>query len=178
MKRYHRRSKIHYFKTDEFEGRRKGTSLRDRIFGLEHLKDKIEGMSIVDVGCAEGLVLNEICSWAGTFGRGYDVQDNSIEYARKRFPDHDFQFFDLDCGHAPKYKSDVTLFLGVLHHLDEQVRYQVLDELIRNTEEYFCYRGTISLDKDHIASHNMELIHREPKNGITSPLFIYKRVQW
>ncbi len=77
-----------YFTSKEFglEGRRKGTDLQTRLTGLECLLDAVSSQqSVLDLGCAEGLVAREFCRRGCGKVVGFDLQKNSIQMAKKVF---------------------------------------------------------------------------------------------
>lgn len=103
-KRYHKQSKTTYFSSDEFNivGRRDGTTIEERIVGLENLIGSSNGKSVLDFGCAEGLIALEFAKNGASTIDGFDVQDISIEKAKAIFREtkiktkYKFKQADLD----------------------------------------------------------------------------------
>jgi len=84
---YSKDSKQTYYSSDEFgiKGRRKGTDIKERITGFEFLLDEVKGKSVLDLGCAEGLVSLEFAKQGASLVHGFEMQDISVETAKKSF---------------------------------------------------------------------------------------------
>ena len=87
MKLYTEDSQIQYFADKHYKGRRKGTSLKERLCGMDKVFTLIDkNDTILDIGCAEGLILNRFGDF--TLGKkvGLDLQKLSIKLAKSKFP--------------------------------------------------------------------------------------------
>lgn len=82
------------------------------------LRDKlVEGMSILDIGCAKGGMANVLSEHLKRFDyTGVDINQQMIDGAKKRFPTHQFYKIGEDnYSILGKAQYDLVLCLGILH---------------------------------------------------------------
>ena len=137
---YSKNSKITYYTSEKFEikGRRKGTELPERLSGFEFLLSEANNKSVLDLGCAEGLISLEFAKNGCNMVNGFDIQDISIKTANKIFENSDikipYRFKQANLNNFRNFVEsnklpsnyDIILFLGVYHHLDSKVANLVL----------------------------------------------------
>lgn len=95
-------------------------TLAQQMMGLDRLFAQVEGKSVLDVGCAEGLLSIE-CARAGARRVvGIEIRDEAVEkaIAAVRKTDGDVKFDGGDANvYTPKSDYDIVLLLAVLHKL-------------------------------------------------------------
>lgn len=95
----------------------------DRLAGLERLLALSAGLSVYDVGCHVGVILEAFGRAGAAPLAGCDIHHASLKEARARLPDADIREHDLVLG-SPDFSADIVLYLGVHHHLAEQVGFE------------------------------------------------------
>lgn len=100
-----------------FDTRRATT---DEVYSSEwlFLKDRlIDGVSVLDVGCAQGGFATVLSEHLTDFSyTGLDINSEMITRARQRHPIHTFHHIKEGAfGLAPEEKFDLVLVLGILH---------------------------------------------------------------
>lgn len=138
-------------------------NITDRLRGLDYLFDRMEGQTVLDVGCAEG-VISEICYTSGAESvYGVDVRPEAVVNARKNCPRGTFS--NVDVRHwTPPDKYDIVLFLGVYHHLPDS-HSSTLQKFVKTARKYFAIRTP-----KHPDIPELNLVHEvagfdEPKGG-------------
>jgi SAM-dependent methyltransferase len=100
-------------------GRPGDRTLEDQQKGLEPLYTQLPGKSVVDIGCAEGLLVMDFVV-AGAFGvHGIEIVPQHIEVARRLNPHGllcTFEVADAN-DYVPRRKFDIVTMLAVLHKL-------------------------------------------------------------
>ena len=94
-----------------------GTSLRTSIIKKNITKNNLK---ILDIGCGPAQILEHIpeCDYYG-----YDIDNRSIQYAKKKYHKKNHHFFCRKFNKAelkklPKF--DFVIFFGILHHLSNK----------------------------------------------------------
>lgn len=98
-------------------------TLEQQISGLEHLWPAVEGRTVLDLGCAEGLITQECARCGASLVCGIDVNGDALKTAHlhNRVQNVRFKQHDLNDGlDEPRY--DVVLMLAVLHKLRDPER--------------------------------------------------------
>lgn len=103
------------------------------IFLRERLK---EGMSVLDIGCAQGGFAGIVGEYLKNFSYvGTDISATMLERARQKFPQHRFVLTtSAGDGLYPKEKFDLVMCLGILH-LNEDWR-STIQSAWRHTQEF------------------------------------------
>jgi SAM-dependent methyltransferase len=102
----------------DFFTRRRATT--DEVYASEwlFLKDRLtEGVSVLDVGCAQGGFASILGEHLDTFAyTGVDINAEMIARARDRHPGHTFHHVEEGTFELPATaKFDLVLVLGILH---------------------------------------------------------------
>jgi len=99
------------------------------------VNDRQDVNNILDAACGEGLVIAEI-NKQGTDLKidGFDISENSINYARKILPDNKFFVGDILNIDAADNSYDLVMALEVLEHLHEPIK--AIKELARVSRRY------------------------------------------
>ncbi|MDJ0533871.1 MAG: class I SAM-dependent methyltransferase [Xenococcaceae cyanobacterium MO_207.B15] len=176
-------------------GRRKGTDIATRFFGLETIAQEsiCKNSSLLDLGCAEGLISYEFFKKGITKVHGFDIQNKSIKFANKLFADTNIDFYfsqadiskweNLENNHKIlELQYDIVLFLGIYHHIlkisGEEIANQILSKSLIKTKKYFAIRTntefpkSLVLDLGFISIKN-DIIKYDEFN--TGKLYIFKR---
>lgn len=121
--------------------------ITERVQGLYYLQDKVKGMTVLDMGCAEGLVSDYLLKCGASLAHGVDknsarvqaAQELKYKYSNIEFKHGEFTyskaFFIENTWMLEKY--DIVLLLSAFHTSDETKILPFLEK----TNKYFCYRG-------------------------------------
>ena len=172
-----------YYTYEDIQGRRPGTDLKARIEGIEWFLESDymkKDYSVLDVGCAEGLILHEFAKKCTGRSCGIDIQQSSIDAAQEKFPTYEFHQIDLNTDNLIKHefytKYNIILCLGVLHHLDSYN--SVLDKIVPLCKDIFIYRGKFNLTNKSMKKYGFEKFKTNfcNKGNNTSPVSFFKRM--
>lgn len=83
---------------------------------------------ILDLGCGTG-ILAPLFSPKGYIG--IDIDQNLIEYAKKKKPQYSFTIMDASTLQFSHHSFDKILIVGVLHHLNKKQREKTLSRMKR-----------------------------------------------
>ncbi|WGF87360.1 class I SAM-dependent methyltransferase [Marinivivus vitaminiproducens] len=163
------------------------TTIAIRLAGLHPVVSLLRGRHVLDLGCAEGVVLQEMLKGGPASGHGVDNSAERIASAKRLHIDPRLHFDVVDlnrttCFDAPVFRQgyDVVLMLGVYQHLAAASRPIVLRRALERCRERFVLR----IPRCHIERIDPSEIVRnagfaveqaiEPERG--EPVTIYKRV--
>lgn len=167
-----------------------------RLDGIVDLLLRARGMSVFDIGCNEGAVLDDFARNGASRIMGCDIQEHRIWVARewflnKRSLPHRFEVVDLTGGAEAMRKAfgskdgelehDIVLMLATYHKLKRVMPAKALSELMRwfgkKTKRYFGWRGYDEeiplLDKD-LGAAGLTRIHTSMISDI-QPAAIWAR---
>jgi len=109
-----RKASIGWFETP---GRPGDRTLESQLIGLAPLFDGIAGKTVLDVGCAEGLIAMECCRRGASSALGVEMVAAHVEVGRSMLDGS----CELVVGDAnicrPDRNYDVVLLLAILHKL-------------------------------------------------------------
>ncbi|HEX6563630.1 MAG TPA: class I SAM-dependent methyltransferase [Chthoniobacterales bacterium] len=88
-------------------------------------------LRILDVGCSTGTCAGQIIDMGANAYTGVDVVSQYIEIAQRRHPRGTFIAMDARRMTFPKEHFDVAMFVGVLHHMDDELAADCLAEVRR-----------------------------------------------
>lgn len=189
---------------DQYERTRLDSSYRprliagspvDRLRGLEPLMRMAAGLSVLDIACHKGLICYELAKNGAALLHGLDHYEHGVEVARSLHEDFDIptRFDVLDFRGGAKVleawlaaygaKSyDITLYLGVHHHLQRQMPRDMLTEFVALVMDrcggLFAVRSGIEQlnEVDALAiKKGLELRHHTQLGSRISPVRIYQR---
>ncbi|SNB73898.1 Methyltransferase domain-containing protein [Arboricoccus pini] len=136
---------------------------RSRIVGFEALYPYLAGQSVLDLGCAEGLILDHLLPAGPASIHGVDNSQHRIEAARRLFTDPRLRFDVADLNDPTCFQSssfaaryDVVMILGVYQHLLAERRAQMLAEALARCGSTFILRLPrihADLDAGAVAQH-------------------------
>lgn len=192
---YSKKNKQTYFSIPELgiEGRRPGTDIKTRMTGIREIMSDLSidrDTTVLDVGCAEGLVAREFYGAGARTIHGFDLQDISVEIAIKLFGQMEGMFYFgqaniLDWSHfIKKYKNvikkkyDIVLLLSVYNHIvrvDEEKANDVLKKLANRTNKYFIVRSPTKIPHELIEAQGFKISFngdKQTENNLT----IFERI--
>lgn len=98
-------------------GRPGDRTLQDQLKGLDRLLDNCHGKSILDIGCAEGLISLELAKLGATV-HGVEIVADHVKTAKSMQADLPVCFEVGDANTwAPKRQYDIVIMLALLHKL-------------------------------------------------------------
>lgn len=104
-----------WFKAEGIDGKADAGA---QMLGLDLLWFSVDGKSVLDAGCAEGLIAEKVKRCGAVNVVGIDNRPDAIKVARKRNNAASGIHFDVaDVEIYRPEKADVILLLGVLHKL-------------------------------------------------------------
>lgn len=107
----------------DLPGRPGDRSLDMQLLGLDPLLEHCSGTTILDIGCAEGVLDLELAD-RGAIVHGVEIVKEHVEIARKLAASYTTAVFE--CGDANTYEPhreyDTVLLLAILHKLKDPSR--------------------------------------------------------
>lgn len=125
-----------------------------RIHAIKPLLHICKNMSILDLGCAEGLIGMEFIKNGASLVQGFDINKERIKEGNRinEFPNLELTACDIaNWEILSSYLSDsydVVLMLGVYHHLPEEKRKDLLIKVINLQPKYFAFRANQRVCKE------------------------------
>jgi len=192
VKGYSKESNQPYFKSTALntQGRRGGVDISTRFQGLEQIAvtSICKNATLLDLGCAEGLISYEFFKKGVRLVHGFDIQDISITLANELFKkEKDNLYFEFRQANLNNWKQfekrnvdillpsyDIVLFLGVFHHLDEYDARNILENIVARTKKYLAIRTNNPFPRALIDSE-FDQISATNKDINTGQLYIFKR---
>ena len=105
------------------QGVMSGTSFRNSIIKKNITKSNLK---ILDIGCGPAQIIEHLpqCDYYG-----YDIDQRSIQYAKKKYYQKNFHFYckkfnKTELKKLPKF--DFIIFFGILHHLSNKEVHEIL----------------------------------------------------
>jgi SAM-dependent methyltransferase len=99
-------------------GRPGDRTLKQQLLGLEQLIERVPNKSVLDVGCAEGLISMHLFDEGASAVHGLEVVSEHVIVANKLRGDRACTFEVADANdYVPKRDYDIVLLLAVLHKL-------------------------------------------------------------
>lgn len=122
-------------------------SLEEQMLGLEGALREAEGKTVLDIGCAEGLIGREFAKAGAVEVLGIEVLETHLAVARKACADFSQMRFiqaelsDWAKRHPEPRKFDIVLALSIIHKLSDPnvgMRYAA-----RSSNDLVCFRAPI-----------------------------------
>lgn len=148
---------------------------RRRLHGYDMLLPYLAGRTLLDLGCAEGVILDYLARGNYAAAHGVDNSPQRIETARRLFAGRPLRFdvADLnrtDCFDAAYFEPgyDVVLLLGVYQHLIPERRERMLREALERCRDLFVlripnrYRGLCNMQLMAEAGFGLHHVHPLP----------------
>ena len=115
----------------------------------------VDGMSILDVGCGTGALLNRLCADRNIDAHGIDADSNMIDVASSKFPAGAFQKAPSENIPYPDESFDVMTACMAYHHFSDKAGFS--REAARVLKPGGCL---------YIADPNFPFVIRKGINGI------------
>jgi glycosyltransferase involved in cell wall biosynthesis len=130
---------------------------QDRLQGLQPLLEKATGLTVLDLGAAEGIIAREFLKSGASLIRGFDLDSARVAVANSLAPGGPMQFHAADLSNWSSFEIahqellrhgfDVVLYLGLHQHLPADQRLAVLRGALRLAKRYFAFRAPAALSK-------------------------------
>jgi SAM-dependent methyltransferase len=125
----------------------------DRLIGLDAILAKAEGSTILDLGCAEGLIAAEFIRLGAAWVDGVDVVPRRIRMASDLVRRGRCRFFAADLNDWAEFERrnpllpeyDIVLFLGIYQHLSKECRARTLRRAAWHCGRYLAVRAPSEL---------------------------------
>jgi 2-polyprenyl-3-methyl-5-hydroxy-6-metoxy-1,4-benzoquinol methylase len=104
--------------------------LSRRLAGLEPLLARANGRTVLDIGCAEGLISEAFLRAGASVVHGFDISPQRVAKAQRLLRDPRVRLEIADVSNCREFeaildaKYDIVLFLGVFQHLKKIIRRQ------------------------------------------------------
>lgn len=93
-------------------------TLKQQLKGLGDLRDRVAGKTLLDIGCAEGLISTYLFDRGATAVHGIEVRPDFVEVANKLRGDRACTFEVADANdYEPVRDYDIVIMLALLHKL-------------------------------------------------------------
>jgi SAM-dependent methyltransferase len=107
--------KLGWFNT---AGRPGDRTLKDQLVGLDTLIARVSGKTVLDVGCAEGLISLQLFDEGAVAVHGVEIVQGHVDVANKLRGDRACTFEQGDADHfMPKRQYDIVIMLALLQKL-------------------------------------------------------------
>jgi len=93
------------------------TTRYDRLF-FEIIRQQAHNKRVLEIGCADGTVAQEIYKFNPAYLRGIDISQESIRAAKQKEIPNRMEFFHGDVGEGIESKFDLIFGRSILHHLE------------------------------------------------------------
>jgi predicted RNA methylase len=117
-------------------------TIAEQLKGLGRLLDEVAGQTVLDLGCAEGLIANALLERGAARVFGVEIVAAAVETARRFCDSGDFICYDLNAPDVAQVvaarKTDVVIMLAILHKLRDPFR--LLDAVIANEPKLVVIR--------------------------------------
>lgn len=121
-------------------------TLEEQMLGLDPALAEAKGKTVLDLGCAEGLIGREFARAGATRVLGIELLKSHLEVARKACKG--FREMEFVCAHLGAYiaqvgaeieQFDIVLALGIIHKLDDPAIPLVF--AARSARSLVCFRA-------------------------------------
>jgi len=148
--------------------------IETRLRGLQELLSVAQGKSVLDLGCAEGMISREFCRHGAATIHGFDINLDQVRIARREVPKAaeigtQISFHRADFGYWDRFVAanrksmngqyDIVLLLSVLEKLPESNQDTILDGLMAFS------RGWIGLRIAPETRDSRQIIQKFSDNG-------------
>ena len=100
------------------EGRKADRTLKQQLRGLGELQERIAGKSVLDIGCAEGLISIQLIDRGAIAAHGIEMRPDYVDDANRLRGDRACTFEVANANEwLPRRQYDVVIMLAVLHKL-------------------------------------------------------------
>ncbi len=129
------------------------SSAENRLVALQDLLADAAGRTVLDLGCAEGLIAEKFLEAGAHHVTGFDIKPVRIATARRLMPTRRARFEVGDLGdwqafertHDLSAQYDIVLFLGIYQHLPKASRAAALRGAAGKTRHRLALRAPAEL---------------------------------
>ena len=130
------------------------------------------GASVLDIGCGEGYVLDELAARGVVNLQGVDIVDI------RRHKDHAFSLYDGETLPFPQRSFDLVVLSFVLHHVPNERKLALLEEALRvSRAKVVVIEDTPSTTFDRLMNHRHDESYRR-KIGSTAAFGFLTAGEW
>lgn len=167
-----------------------------RLLGLKSIFAQCKDKTVLDLGCAEGIVGYNLSREGAKLIHGFESDENRINFVKKIFAEatangfeclradlSDWSFFYKQYKDILLDRYDIVLFLGLYHHLPSETRKHTLSEALKLCGNWFVIRTPEKFMKEEdissfINAHGFKLTEQNDhsQNENLGEIRIYKRV--
>ena len=131
-------------------------------------KEAFRRKSVLEVGCAAGKTITDIKNGLPDFEcYGSDFSSVSIEAAKKRSPDVDYEVRDIILSPISKDYGAICI-LETIEHIEEGTNYKVLDNILDHCE--YAVVSTVDTEDDcfgeHISHYKIDTFEKKGYNVV------------
>ena len=161
-----------------------------RLSGLDQLLNACEGRTVLDLGCAEGVIARAFLDAGARLIHGFDIDEERVRSAAGLCNGAPGQFragnledwADFGTRHddmlLPAY--DIVLYLGIHQHLKSQTRMATLTGAASRAKEWFAIRMPEAvMQSDNVraglAEMGFDLHHEQGGVAGMGPVILFKR---
>lgn len=159
-------------------------NLFHRFVGMEPVLENCKGLSVLDFGACDGLISYEYARHGARVIHGFDYDAPRIQFAQTLFDNVPTESVFLQADLAisgyrfrEKYANvlfsryDIVLFLGIFHHLVNQMPMSdlrnLVDELLDMTGRWFVVRTNMLPEfEDWILEKGFRMVSESPGTGV------------
>jgi len=154
--------------------------ISERFEGLDIIFQDCAGMTVLDLGTAEGLISLECLKRGALQTHSFELDPSRIEVAKRlctQFPNAHIAQADLSdwSQFSLRYRDllwdtyDIVLYLGIQHHLPRPQRLTTLREAALRARKYFAIRTTDEVYEEDaidrvLADHGLVQVSMSPDN--------------
>lgn len=103
---------------DAHGGRAGDRTLEQQLLGLLPLLQSVEDKTVLDVGCAEGLISLALADAGAKYVHGIEMRADFVDVARSLRGPRSVEFTHADANeYKPQRRYDIVIMLAVLHKL-------------------------------------------------------------
>lgn len=124
----------------------------DRLSGLEPLLARSQGLTVLDLGAAEGIIGMEFLNRGASLVHGFEINEDRVHTANELCAGSpECQFWKADLSDWGKFEElyaarllkryDIVLYLGLQQHLPTPERLTVFEQSLNLADKYFAYRS-------------------------------------
>jgi SAM-dependent methyltransferase len=101
-------------------GRKGDRTLKQQLRGLGPLTAAVKGKTVLDVGCAEGLISTYLADHGALAVHGIEVRPDHVDLGRKLIGERPVTLETADANeYKPRRQYDIVIMLALLHKLKD-----------------------------------------------------------
>lgn len=170
------------------------TYASQRLSGINFFKDKCENATVLDIGCAEGLISSQLAKYGASLIHGVEFQLQRLEEAEKLYGDFfkensiSYKYTQENFEDTPLFMErnkswlrdeyDIILLLGVYHKIKQNEVDKLIGPFVQKAKKYIACRGKYThFISKYLAKKGFKLCHKHAPGGRTGQIYIFQRKQ-